>query len=72
MFSEVGMTPAASSASLPRKQVAKPKHKKSRSMDSIEAEDILSNDYEEDDFSDTDNEDEWKKEGQLGPQTTYV
>ena len=41
-------------------------------MDTIEADDILSNDYEEDDFSDTDSEYEWENEGQLGPQTTQL
>ncbi|XP_022789182.1 phosphatidylinositol 3,4,5-trisphosphate 3-phosphatase and dual-specificity protein phosphatase PTEN-like isoform X2 [Stylophora pistillata] len=61
-FSEVPMTSASTSASLPRKLNVKPKHKKSRSMDSIETDEMLNPDYVEDDFSDTDNEEEWNKE----------
>ena len=82
IYSEVGQ--AQSSASLPGKRLIKgPKHQKSRSMDSFD--DINNYAEEEDNFSDTDNEDEWKKEATLvekeatvvaptlvAPQTTYV
>ena len=60
-----------SSASLPRKPAVKTLHKKSRSMDSFDREDITNVNNEDDDFSDTDNEEQWQQESTLG-QTTYV
>ena len=71
LYSEVGLE-APSSASLPRKSAKKPgtKHRKSRSMESF---DCISNNLgdNEDDFSDTDNEEEWQKEAQQGNQKDW-
>lgn len=71
-FSEADSFASSSSASLSRKAgVAKPTHKKTRSMDSV---DLVGINNEEDNFSDTDNEEQWEKESTLPvtPQTTYV
>lgn len=40
-------------------------------MDSFDREDITNVNNEDDDFSDTDNEEQWQQESTLG-QTTYV
>ncbi|KAJ7381132.1 hypothetical protein OS493_004730 [Desmophyllum pertusum] len=63
-FSEVDAPPAVSSSvSLPRKPVVKSMHKKTRSMDSFDKlEDIGNAHNEEDDFSDTDDEEQWEQE----------
>jgi len=65
IYSEVGLE-APSSASLPRKPAKKTgtKHRKSRSMESFDSIMNNSGEYEEDNFSDTDNEEEWQKEAQ--------
>ena len=62
-------------ASLPRTGM-KPTHRKTHSMDSFvdSIEKSYQDQEEEDNFSDSDTEEEWKKEATLlqGPQTTYV
>lgn len=59
----------SSSATLPgRKQEVKTLHKKSHSVGSIDREDIANANNEEDDFSDTDDEEQWQKESMIGPQ----
>ncbi|KAL9979316.1 hypothetical protein ACROYT_G016964 [Oculina patagonica] len=69
IFSEVGTMAPSSSASMPRKSAVKTLHKKSRSMDSFDREDIANViNNEEDDFSDTDDEEEWQKESMIGSQ----
>ena len=72
LYSEVGLE-APSSASLPRKPAKKtgPKHRKSRSMDSFESIIHNSGEFEEDNFSDTDNEEEWQKEAQQSNQKDW-
>ena len=70
---------APGSSSLPRRALNpgfKPAHKKTRSEDWSECN-LFNNSYhsqeEEDNISDSDTEEEWKKEGMLSvPQTTYV
>ncbi|XP_020612582.1 phosphatidylinositol 3,4,5-trisphosphate 3-phosphatase and dual-specificity protein phosphatase PTEN-like isoform X2 [Orbicella faveolata] len=73
-FSEVDSIAPSSSASLPRRPGAvKSLHKKSRSMDSFDREEIGSINHEEDNFSDTDNDEQWQEESMLpATQTTYV
>lgn len=74
-FSEANSLGQPSSASLPRKPGAvKTMHKKSRSMDSIDrGVDILSHNNDEDNFSDTDDEEQWDKEKMVTvPETTMV
>ncbi|CAH3136407.1 unnamed protein product [Porites lobata] len=72
LYSEVGLE-APSSASLPRKPAKKTgtKHRKSRSMDSFDSIINNSGEYEEDNFSDTDNEEEWQKEAQQSNQKDW-
>lgn len=73
IYSEVGLE-TSSSASLPRRSAGlKPKHQKTRSMDSFD-DCIDSNEEEEDNFSDSDNEEKWKNEAIVtgGSQSTYV
>ena len=71
-FSEADSLASPSSASLSRKAGAtRPMHKKTRSLDSV---DMVSINNEDDNFSDTDNEEQWEKESMLPgtTQTTYV
>ena len=74
MFSEADSFVPSSSVSLPRKPGAvKSMHKKSRSMDSMDRVDIGSINNDEDNFSDTDDEEQWEGEKMVTePETTMV